>query len=55
MMQHYGWAIVSSSQVAHGLLVVELLLPGHSVLYPVAAAGPPVEVLPGMLLTHACS
>lgn len=55
VMQHHKSVRGCSSQVAHGLLVVELLLPGHSVLYPVAAAGPPVQVFPGVLLTRACS
>lgn len=34
-------------QVTHGLLVIKLLLPGHPVLDPVAAAGASAQVLLG--------
>lgn len=34
-------------EVAHGFLVVELLLPRDPVLYPIAAAGAPAQILLG--------
>ena len=49
-----SWLHFNSSEVAHGLLVVQLLFPGHAVLNPIPAAGPPVEVLPWMLVTCTC-